>query len=134
MKMLRTLAVVAALALAGVAGLSALDFDYGGFVENASTPSVALDAKHPVWAMDQKDRVGLWAEMHFNPQLSLTAQGSYAFELTLPYLFDVDILRLDWKILPSLQASLGRFIFADFSGHVPEGQHCSRSDQVRTPN
>ena len=118
MKMLRTLAVVAALALAGVAGLSALDFDYGGFVENASTPSVALDAKHPVWAMDQKDRVGLWAEMHFNPQLSLTAQGSYAFELTLPYLFDVDILRLDWKILPSLQASLGRFIFADFSGHV----------------
>jgi hypothetical protein len=114
----RMLALMACLGLVGAAGLGALDFDFGGFVENASTPSVALDAKNPVWAMDQKDRVGLWAEMHFNPQLSLTAQGSYAFELDLPYLFDVDILRLDWKILPSLQASLGRFVFSDFSGHV----------------
>ena len=118
MKMWRTLALIAALGLAGAVGLGALDFDFGGFVENSSTPSVALDAKHPVWAMDQKDRLGLWTEMHFNPQLSLTAQGSYAFELTLPYLFDVDILKLDWKILPSLQASLGRFVIADFTGHV----------------
>jgi hypothetical protein len=114
----RRLALMAALGLAGAVGLGALDFDFGGFVENSSTPSVALDAKNPVWAMDQKDKLGLWTEMHFSPQLSLTAQGSYAFELTLPYLFDVDILRLDWKILPSLQASLGRFAFADFTGHV----------------
>jgi hypothetical protein len=118
MKAWRTLAIIAALALAGAAGVSGMDFDFGGFVENSSTPSVALDAKNPVWAMDQKDRVGLWAEMHFNPQLSLTIQGSYAFSLDLPYLFDVDALRLDWKILPSLRASLGRFIFSDFTGHV----------------
>jgi hypothetical protein len=118
MKMRRTLALMAALGLAGSAGLGALDFDYGGFVENLSTPSVALDAKNPVWAMDQKDRLGVWTDMRFSPQLSLTAQGSYAFELTLPYLFDVDVLKLDWKILPSLQASLGRFVFSDFTGHV----------------
>ena len=118
MKTRRTLALMAALSLAGTVGLNALDFDFGGFVENSSTPSVALDAKNPVWAMDQKDRLALWAEMHFSPQLTLTAQGSYAFEINLPYLFDVDILKLDWKILPSLQASLGRFVFSDFTGHV----------------
>jgi len=118
MKAWRILALMAALSLAGAVGLSGLDFDFGGFVENSSTPSVSLDAKNPVWAMDQKDRLALWTEMHFSPQLSLTAQGSYAFELTLPYLFDVDVLKLDWKILPSLQASLGRFVFADFTGHV----------------
>lgn len=118
MKTWRILALMAALSLAGAAGLGALDFDFGGFVENSSTPSVALDAKNPVWMMDQKDRLGLWMEMHFSPQLSLTAQGSYAYSLDLPYLFDVDTLKLDWKILPSLQASLGRFVFSDFTGHV----------------
>ncbi len=130
MKAWRTLALVAALSLPGAVGLGALDFDFGGFVENSSTPSEILNSK-PVWAMDQKDRVGLWAEMHFSPQLSLTAQGIYAFELNLPYLFDVDILRLDWKIFPSLQASLGRFVFSDFTGHVLnhklDGAHLSLS-------
>jgi hypothetical protein len=118
MRTWRTLACIAALGLAGAMGLSGMDFDFGGFVENSSTPSVALDSKNPVWAMDQKDKLALWAEMHFNPQLSLTAQGSYSFSLEVPYLFDVDTLKLDWQILPSLHASLGRFIFSDFTGHV----------------
>ena len=38
-------------------------------------------------------------------------------ELDLRYI-DNWSLGLDWKILPSLQASLGRFVFADFTGHV----------------
>jgi len=118
MKAWRTIAVIAAFGFLGAMGLSGMDFDFGGFVENSSTPSVALDSKNPVWAMDQKDRLALWAEMHFSPQLSLTVQGSYAFSLDLPYLFDVDTLKLDWKILPSLRASLGRFVFSDFTGHV----------------
>jgi len=114
----RTLAIIAALTLTGAMGLSGLDFDFGGFVENSSTPSVSLDSANPVFAMDQKDRLALWAEMHFSSQLSLTAQGSYAFSLQLPYLFDVDSLKLDWQILPSLRATLGRFVFSDFTGHV----------------
>ncbi|MGD0724593.1 MAG: hypothetical protein ABSB63_03435 [Spirochaetia bacterium] len=118
MKAWRTIAIIAALGVFGAMGLSGLDFDFGGFVENSSTPSVALDSKNPVWAMDQRDRLALWADMHFSPQLSLTAQGSYAFELDLPYLFDVDVLKLDWQVLPSLHASLGRFVFTDFTGHV----------------
>ena len=118
MRAWRTLAIIAALSLTGAMGLGAMDFDFGGFVENSSTPSVALDSANPVFAMDQKDRLALWAEFHFGSDLSLTAQGSYAFSIPLPYLFDVDALRLDWKILPSLRASLGRFVFSDFTGHV----------------
>jgi hypothetical protein len=118
MKAWRTIAIIAALSLSGAVGLSGMDFDFGGFVENSSTPSVTLHSANPVFAMDQKDRLALWAEMHFSPQLSLTAQGSYAFSLDLPYLFDVDSLKLDWRILPSLRASLGRFVFSDFTGHV----------------
>jgi hypothetical protein len=118
MRAWRTLAIIAALTLTGAMGLSGLDFDFGGFVENSSTPSVSLDSANPVFAMDQKDRLALWAEMHFSSQLSLTAQGSYAFSLQLPYLFDVDSLKLDWQMLPSLRATLGRFVFSDFTGHV----------------
>lgn len=118
MRAWRTIAIIAAFTFTGAMGLSALDFDFGGFIENSSTPSVALDSANPVFAMDQKDRLALWGEMHFSPQLALTAQGSYAFSLLLPYLFDVDSLKLDWRILPSVRATLGRFVFADFTGHV----------------
>lgn len=118
MRTARTIAIAAALALAGAVGLSALDFDWGGNVDNLTTPSVALGSGSQVWAIDQRDRAALWAEMRFSPQLSLTAQGSYAYELQLPYLFDLDVLKLDWQVLPVLHASLGRFVFSDFTGHV----------------
>ena len=51
----RTLAIIAALTVSGTISLSGLDFDFGGFVENSSTPSVALDSANPVFAMEQKD-------------------------------------------------------------------------------
>ncbi len=118
MKKGRITAVVAMLALAGAVGSSAMDSDWGGFFENASTPSIVLDSSDPILRMDQKDRLALWAEMHFSPDLFLAVQGSYTFSLDVPYLFDVDSLVLDWRMLPSLRAALGRFIFSDFTGHV----------------
>ena len=118
MKAIRTLPMVLVLALVGTATLSALDWDWGGVIDNLSTPTVALSSASSVFTMDQRDRAALWAEMHFNPQLSLTVQGSYAYELQLPYLFDVDLLKLDWQILPAVRATLGRFVFSDFTGHV----------------
>ena len=118
MKTARTLLVVLLVTFFGGAALSALDFDYGGSIDNASTPAVTLDPAGTLLAWDQRNRAALWLDMHFDPSFSLAVQGSYALLPGFPYVFDIDYLRADWQVLPVLKATAGRFIFSDFTGHV----------------
>jgi hypothetical protein len=118
MKPARTLAIAVVLTFAGAVALSAFDFDFGGSVDNSSSLSVTLDPAGPLYALDQRDRAALWADMHFGTSFALAAQGSYSFTLLVPYLFDVDYLRADWQVLPIMKATAGRFVFSDFTGHV----------------
>jgi hypothetical protein len=108
-----TFAVLAALLLAGGAGgLAALE--WGGKLDNTTTPATE--------SFQQKDKLSLWLEAAFNPRMSLTVQGSYAYSLDRPYLFDVDILRFQGRFpigdISSLDLSLGRFRVTDFSALV----------------
>jgi len=118
MKPARIILIAIVLTFAGVVGLSAFDFDFGGSVDNSSTPSITLDPAGPLYALDQRDKAALWGDAHFGSSFALSAQGSYSFTLLVPYLFDVDYLRADWQILPILKATAGRFVFSDFTGHV----------------
>ncbi len=118
MKAARIISVAIALTFAGVAGLSAFDFDFGGSLDNSSTLSVTLDPAGPLYALDQRDKAALWGDMHFGPTFALSAQGSYSFTLLVPYAFDIDYLKADWQVLPILKTTVGRFVFSDFTGHV----------------
>jgi hypothetical protein len=111
----RALAIVLVLGLLGAASLGALDWDYGGSVDNSSTPSVTTASQ---WAMDQRNKAALWLDMRFSPAFSLAAEGSYSFSLLVPYIFDIDYLKADWQMLPALKLTAGRFVFSDFTGHV----------------
>jgi hypothetical protein len=115
---LRTLLVVLVVALFGAVAAGALDVDWGGSIDNASTPAVTLDPAGTLYAWDQRNRAALWVDMHFNPAFSLAVQGSYALLPSFPYVFDIDYLRADWQVLPFLKTTAGRFIFSDFTGHV----------------
>jgi hypothetical protein len=118
MNIARIVAAAIVLTFTGAAGLSAFDFDFGGSLDNSSTPSVSAGSSGTVLAMDQRNKAALWGDMHFGPSFALSAQGSYSFTLLVPYLFDIDFLKADWQILPALKASAGRFVFSDFTGHV----------------
>ena len=114
----RMLAAVFALCLLGSTGLSALDIDFGGSVDNYSSLPVTVGPSSAIFAADQRDKAGLWAEMHPGPTVSITGEASYNFTLAVPYLFNLDYLNLNWRVLPWLSATLGRFTFTDFSGYV----------------
>jgi hypothetical protein len=114
----RTIAVIFALTIGGTVALSGLDFDVGGSVDNYSSLPVTVGPSSAIFAADQRDKAGLWAEMHPGPTVSITGAASYNFTLQVPYLFNLDYLNVNWRVLPWLNATLGRFTFADFTGYV----------------
>jgi hypothetical protein len=112
------IAIVAALALAGAISSSALDFDFGGSFDDYSSLPVTVGLGAPIFAPDQRDKVGVWADIHPSPAFSVAAEGSYNFTLQVLYLFNLDYLKVNWRVLPWLNATLGRFTFTDFTGYV----------------
>jgi hypothetical protein len=118
MKASYTLSVILVLALLGTAALGASDFDFGGSLDNSSTPSVTLNTAGSSVAMDQRNKAAVWIDTHFGASFSLSVEGSYSFSLPVPLLLDIDYLRADWQMLPSLKLTAGRFMFSDFTGHV----------------
>ena len=118
MKAPRMLTAVFALLLFGSTGLSALDIDFGGSIDNYSSLPVTVGPSSAIFAADQRDKAGLWAEMHPGPTVSITGEASYNFTLAVPYLFNLDYLNVNWRVLPWVSATLGRFTFTDFSGYV----------------
>ena len=118
MKTTRILIVVLVSSLLGVASLSALDFDFGGTLDNASTPTITPVPAGYLVGMDQRNKLAAWLDMRFGTDVSLKAEGSYSFSLLVPYLFDIDYLQVDWQALPWMKVTAGRFLFADFTGHV----------------
>jgi hypothetical protein len=107
--------IAATLFLAG--GLAAGAAEWGGTLDNTTTPTWS-GASQEV-SFQQKDKLALWLEAEFNPRLSLTVQGSYTYSLDRPYLFDVDLLRFQGRFplrgSSVLDLSLGRFRVSDFS-------------------
>ncbi len=118
MSAMRNLAAAIGLALLGPAALGALDIDFGGTIDNYSSLPVTVAPASTIYAPDQRDKAGIWMELHASPAFSLSAAGSYNYTLQVPYLFNVDYLKADWRIIPQLDATFGRFVFTDFSGHV----------------
>jgi hypothetical protein len=110
--------MILVLGLLGTATLSALDYDFGGSIDNASTPTVTPVPAGYLVGMDQRNKAAVWLDMRFSPDFSLAAEGSYSFSLLVPYIFDIDYLKVDWQALPSLKITAGRFVFSDFTGHV----------------
>jgi hypothetical protein len=86
-------------------------------VYNATAPTYSASSQD--WSFEQKDILALWLDAELNPRLSLTVQGSYTFTQDRPYLFDVDILKLQGRYplrnSSVLEFSLGRFQGADFT-------------------
>jgi len=107
-------AIAAALTLAG---LPAGAVEWGGTLNNTTTPIYSGTSQEV--SFQQEDKLALWLEAELNPRLSLTIQGSYTYDLDRPYLFDVDILRLQGRYplrgSSVLEFNLGRFRTADFS-------------------
>ena len=118
MKKVKALPALAVLALFVVAPIGSLDFDFGGFLYNDTKLSVSQPASAPVFAIEQKDQLAAWLEARFGTTFSLSAQGSYTFTLERPYLFDLESLKADWRILPLLRAEAGRLAMSDFTGLV----------------
>ncbi len=112
-------AVVAALGLALLlaSGLPAGAAEWGGTLDNITTPTYSGASQEVIY--QQKDTLALWLDAELNPLLSLTIQGSYTYEQDRPYLFDVDILKLHGRYplrdSSVLEFSLGRFLGADFT-------------------
>ncbi len=115
---MRRILTIALLCAACAFSASALDFDFGGSIGNISSPSAGSLGTSPVWDMDQRNTLALWAGMYSGTTLSLVAQGSYTFTLDRPYLFNPDVLKLDWRISPAVQLTAGRFLFRDSTGLI----------------
>ncbi len=115
----RPLALAAALGLALLlaGGLPVGAAEWGGTLDNTTTPTYSGTSQEASWL--QENKLALWLDAEFNPRLSLTLQGSYTYSLDRPYLFDVDILKLQGRFplgdSSVLDFSLGRFRGADFS-------------------
>jgi hypothetical protein len=115
---LAALAAALTLALLLAGGLTPLAaLEWGGTLNNTTTPTYSGFAQD--WSFQQEDKLALWLEAELNPRLSLTIQGSYTWSLDRPYLFDVDILRLQGryplKDSSVVDFSVGRFRAEDFS-------------------
>jgi hypothetical protein len=118
--MKRPLALAAVLAAAlfltgGLLRVSAIE--WGGTLYNTTTPTYSASSQD--WSFEQKDILALWLDAELNPRLSLTVQGSYTYAQDRPYLFDVDILKLQGRFplrdSSVLELSLGRFRGVDFT-------------------
>jgi hypothetical protein len=118
MKRAKTLSALAVLAWFAVAPVGSMDLDFGGFLYNYTNLSVSRPASAPAFAIEQKDQLAAWLDARFGAAFSLSAQGSYTFTLERPYLFDLESLKADWRILPVLRAEAGRFAMSDFTGLV----------------
>ncbi len=102
-------AVVALLAVAAAAPLSALDF--GGVVDNRSSLEGSQTA-----AFAQDDKLALWLSISAGQLLEASIQGSYTFSLERPYLFDLERLRVTLRPGLAGAVTLGRFTHGDFTG------------------
>ncbi len=118
MKALRALAFAFLLSLLGTAAVSALDFDIGGTLDDYSSFPVTVAPGSAIFAPDQRDRLGIWATMHPNSVVSITGAASYDFTLVVPFLINLDYLNVNWRMLPWLSTTVGRFTFTDFTGLV----------------
>ncbi len=100
-----------------LAGLPVGAVEWGGTLDNTTTPTWSGSSQEI--SFQQEDKLALWLEAEFNPRLSLIVQGSYTYSLDRPYLFDVDLLKLQGRFPLSgssvLDLSLGRFRVSDFS-------------------
>jgi hypothetical protein len=100
-----------------LAGLPVGAVEWGGTLDNTTTPTWSGTSQEV--SFQQEDKLALWLEAEFNPRLSLIVQGSYTYSLDRPYLFDVDLLKLQGRFPLSgssvLDLSLGRFRVSDFS-------------------
>ena len=114
----RLLAVVFAMGLLGSMTLSGLDFDFGGSIDDYSSFPVTIAPGNVIFAPDQRDKVAVWGDMHLGSAFSIAAEASYNFTLQVPFLINLDYLKIDWRVVPWLSTTLGRFTFMDFSGHV----------------
>ncbi len=116
--MKRALAAFSALALlAAIGAAPATALEWGGTLDNTTTPTYSGSTQELTF--QQEDKLALWLEAELNPRLALTVQGSYTYDLDRPYLFDVDILKLQGRFnlrdSSVLEVSLGRFRAVDFS-------------------
>lgn len=118
MKASRVLPFIFSLTILGSTALSGLDFDVGGSIDDYSSLPVTVAPGNAIFAPDQRNKVGVWADMHSGSTFSVAAEGSYNFTLQVPYLFNLDYLKVDWRVFPWLSTTLGRFVFSDFSGQV----------------
>ena len=100
--------------------LGALDADFGGTLDNRTSPAIGQLTGTPQFTIDQWDRLSLWGAIHFGKTLTITGAGSYTFTLAMPYLFNPDTLKIDLLLLPvpSVSLEMGRFAFSDPTGHV----------------
>jgi hypothetical protein len=115
----RTLVLIAALlpVLLAARPTAAIDWDWGGSLDNATAFSVPLrPTSHR--AFEQKDKLAVWVDMQLNPKLTLSTQGSYTFTLDKYYLFDLDYLKAEAVFRPNLRGVFGRFAFEEFTGHI----------------
>jgi len=114
----RPLALVAAIAAALLldGSLPAGAMEWGGTLNNTTTPTYSGVSQEV--SFQQEDKLALWLEAELNTRLTLTIQGSYTYSLDRPYLFDVDLLKLQGRFLlrgsSVLDLSLGRFRVSDF--------------------
>ena len=114
MKRPLALATVLAAALLLTGGLPRVfAIEWGGTLYNTTTPTYSASSQD--WSFEQKDILALWLDAEFNPRLSLTIQGSYTYSLDRPYLFDVDILKLQGRY-PLRDSSVLEFILGRFRG------------------
>jgi len=109
---------VLALALLGSSGLGASDFDIGGSIDNYSSLPVTVAPGSAIIALDQRNKVGVWADFNSGPDFSISGEGSYNLTLQVPYLFNLDYLKMQARLAPWLGVTLGRFTFTDFTSHV----------------
>jgi len=94
-----------------VAVCSGFGFDFGVNIANAT--GIAGD---PVLAFSQRDKASLWFKTEMGKELSLSVQGSYTFDLEMPFFFDLD--RLNFARKGQFNFNVGRFYFSDFTGYV----------------
>jgi len=117
MKAPRRLIIALVLTL-GVAAVASADFDIGGSVDDYSSFPVTVAPGSAIVAPDQRDKVGVWATMHPSQDVSIMGAASYDFTLQVPLLVNLDYLNVNWRMLPWMSATIGRFTFTDFTSLV----------------
>ena len=114
MKALRMLLVTVSLTL-GVAAVAVADFDIGGSIDDYSSFPITVAPGSTILGADQRDKVGVWVSAHPSADVSIAGAASYDFTLQVPLLVNLDYLNVNWRMLPWLNATLGRFTFTDFT-------------------